>query len=339
MLAGPLLAAAAFTGFAPLPASVSAACPAPPDVVTNLSLDRFYTDTKGSSIDPVIRKANDETTKPVTEFLRATNRMADSALRTSDPERAREPAACALAWMQNWAEGHALTGPMTEPGGEMSKQGEHHRKWALAGLALTYLKLKPYTKASHRSAIEPWLKAMVDDARALFDDAGVKRNNHWYWLGLATGAVGIATGSVTHWKTAADIFQDAMDDVSPDGTLPLELARGSQALSYHAFAVTPLIVLAEIAAFRGEDWYSLSHSALHRLVATTAQGLTQPKSFEALSGSAQKEPVKPGYGWLNLYAARFPGMLADPPGNVKPGYRWLGGDTRLLAHALTRLSR
>lgn len=322
-----------------LPASVSAACPAPPATVTNLSLDRFYTDAKGSRIDPAIRKANDATTKPVTDFLRATTAMADNALRTRDSVRAGEQATCALAWMRSWAEGRALTGAMTAPGGEPSKQGEHHRKWTLAGLALTYLKLKPFASPGDRAAIEPWLKAMADDARALFDDAGVKRNNHWYWLGLGTGAVGLATGSDPHWKTAAAIFQDAMGDVSPDGTLPMELARGSQALSYHAFAVMPLVVLAELAASRGEDWYGLSDSALHRLVATTAKGLTQPECFAALSGSAQTEPVKPGYGWLNLYTARFPGWLAEPPRNMKPGYRRLGGDTMLLKEALSNLPR
>ena len=331
-----LLATAAV---ATLPASLAAACSAPPPAVTNLSLERFYTDAKGSRVDHAIRKANDLTTKPVTDFLRATTAMADNALRSRDPVRASEHATCALTWMQNWAEGRALTGAMTAPGGELSKQGEHHRKWTLAGLALTYLKLKPFTTAGHRAAIEPWLKAMADDARALFDDAGVKRNNHWYWLGLGTGAVGLATGSEPHWKTAAAIFQDAMGDVSPDGTLPMELARGSQALSYHAFAVTPLVVLAELAASRGEDWYVLSDSALHRLVATTAKGLAQPEGFAALSGSAQKEPVKPGYGWLNLYAARFPGRLTEPRSGVKPGYRRLGGDTRLLKQALSNLHR
>lgn len=336
-----LLAAAGSAAFPVSGGPVSAAefsaldsCPAPPPVVINLDLKRFYTDTKGTRIDTAIRASNDETTKPITSFLRAATKMADDALRSRGPSHGRDQAACALAWMQHWAEGRALMGPMTASTGEISKQGEHHRKWALAGLALTHLKLKPFALESHRAAIEPWLKAMADDALALFDDRGIKRNNHWYWLGLGSGAVGLATGSAAHWQVAGSIFSDAMNDISPDGTLPLELERGSRALSYHVFALTPLVVLAELAAANGEDWYAKSNGALHRLVAITAKGLNDPAIFEALSGGkAQKSPIKPGYGWLNLYVARFPGKLAEPLPRVKPGYRWLGGDTRLLAQA------
>ncbi len=321
------------TGSACLPVSSLTACPAPPPVVINLDLKRFYTDAKGTRIDTAIRAANAETTKPITSFLRAATKMADEALQTGGALHGHEQAACALSWMQIWAEGRALIGPMTSSAGQISKQGEHHRKWALAGLALTYLKLKPFAPDSHRATIEPWLKAMADDALALFDSPGIKRNNHWYWLGLGTGAVGLATGSKTHWKTAFGIFHDAMNDIAPDGTLPMELERGSRALSYHVFAVTPLVVLAELAAANGEDWYATSNGALHRLVAITARGLIEPATFEALSGAAQKTPIKPGYGWLNLYAARFPGRLGEPLPRVKSGYRWLGGDIRLLAQA------
>ena len=85
-------------------------------------------------------------------------------------------------------------------------------------------------------------------------------------------------------------MQDASRDIAADGTLPLEMAREGRALYYHAFAVMPLVALAELGRSRGEDWYALGDGALHRLVAKTAEGLNDPTIFDKLAGVAQQRP-------------------------------------------------
>jgi len=211
-----------------------------------------------------------------------------------------------------------------------SKQAEYQRKWDLGGLALAYLKLRPFAGSAHRTVIEPWLVRLAVEAKAFQLSPDRKRNNHLYWMGLALAATSLATDHEEFWSDARQIMADAIGDIQADGTLPLELERGKRALHYHAFALTPLIVMAELATLRGEDWYAADSGALHRLVRRTAAGLISPETFDALAGEKQERPVRPGYGWLSLYSARFPDRLPPPLPEVRSKYRWLGGDVTLL---------
>jgi len=306
------------------------ACPEPPHPIAELKLERFYTDTVGSRSNDVIRNANKARVAPVRQLLRFAADGADANVRYSAAGRIDRRAACALRWITAWAKENALTGPMP------TKQGEHHRKWALTGLALAYLKLKSSAPPPQRQVIEPWLQHMADAARALFDNHGIKRNNHWYWLGLGLGAVGIATHSDRHWSKARAIFNDAMTHIDADGSLPMELRRGRRAAHYHVFAATPLVTLAHLAAARGEPWDQRASAPLHRLVELTARGLHDLRVFDRLSGVRQSRKTEAGAGWLPLYRLRYPHAFATADPFVRPAHRWLGGDVRLLAEALAR---
>ena len=188
--------------------------------------------------------------------------------------------------------------------------------------------------------IEPWLVRFADATRAFFDNPKHKRNNHWYWLGVGMAATAMATDSDRHWQIARGIMADAARDIAADGTLPLELARGGRAIHYHAFSVMPLVVLAELGAARGEDWYALNDGALHRLVDVTVAGFAAPEVFDKLAGVPQQRPVThaSGAGWIQLYAARFPERVTGKTlPEMKSGHRWIGGDVTTLAFALSTM--
>jgi poly(beta-D-mannuronate) lyase len=306
-------------------AAALADCPAVPPPVVDLALERFYEDSAGSIVEPTRMEEHKAQTAPLVEFLGHLVRQADKAhQQRSSPT---DTAACGLSWLRGWANGGAYLGKMD------GKQAEAQRKWDLAGSALSYLKLKRWATADDRKAIEPWLIKVADSARAHFDDISIKRNNHWYWMGLGLAAVGLAADSDAHWQQAKAIMTDAANDITADGTLPLEMAREGRALYYHAFAVMPLVALAELGASRGEDWYALGNGALHRLVAKTAEGLNDPAIFDILAGVAQQRPVKPGAGWVALYCARFIGRLKLKPEQPSK-HRWLGGQVDVLRKVL-----
>lgn len=306
----------------------SEACPPPPPPVRDLALPRFYADAEGSVVDPKALAAQRAAVEPLTQFLRHIVADADKALRRTSTAAATEAASCALSWIEAWARGDAWLGTMS------TQQAEYQRKWDLAGVALAYLKVRPYATSAQRQAIEPWLVLFADRARAFFDDARRKRNNHWYWLGLGMAAVGLAADSDRHRQMAHGIYADAMRDIRADGSLPHELERKSRALQYHAFSLAPLVVMAELAALKGEDWHGEGNGALHRLAAFTARGLADPSHVAALAGAPQSLPVNPAYGWRVLYETRFPGRLQFAIPDVPTAHRWLGGDVRLLGAAL-----
>lgn len=307
-----------------------AACPPAPAPVRDLDVPRFYANREGTVVDPAASKKHDAAVAPLVAFVRAIVEGADKAMARQDAQRA----ACSLAWLQTWAEGDAWLGVMA------TQQAEYQRKWDLAGVALAYLKLKPYATDAQRAAIEPWLRRWSAKARAFFDNPQRTRNNHWYWLGLGMMATSLATASNEHWQTVRDIFDDALGDIRADGALPKELERQERALFYHVFAVTPLVVMAEIAALRGEDWYGRREGALHRLVTLSIAGLQNPATFEAILRTKQEQPVNPRAGWLSLYKARFPDRM--PKGSlpsVPEKHRWLGGDVPNLMRAVSDLDR
>jgi poly(beta-D-mannuronate) lyase len=137
---------------------------------------------------------------------------------------------------------------------------------------------------------------------------------------------------------ARGIMADAARDIRPDGTLPFELARGGRAIHYHAFSTMPVVILAELGAARGEDWYGLHDGALHRLVDITRRGLADLTLFEKLAGVPQQRNPGAGAGWWVAYARRFPDRIAAAPvPAMKPGHRWLGGHVRVLIERLERI--
>jgi poly(beta-D-mannuronate) lyase len=313
-------------------ATGASACPAPPAPLKDLDIPRFYGDAKGSVIDPQQKALHDAAVVPLTEFVREVTANADKAHKRSKLIEQREAASCALDWITAWAKGDAWLGRMAQA------QAEYQRKWDLAGVALAYLKVKSYATPEQRRIIEPWLMRIADASRAFFDDPKHKRNNHWYWLGLAVGAVALAAESERHWQMARGIMADAARDIQADGTLPMELERGGRALLYHTFATMPLVTLAELGRARGEDWYGLNNGALHRLVDATIKGVADPALFERRVGVAQDKAPWAGVVWLHLYAVRFPGRTpAIPHPEIKGGHRWLGGDVMVLDGVLARI--
>lgn len=324
-----LLLPAAVVALGLLLPGTTAACPTPPPAVRDLDIPRFYGDAEGSRIDPIAAEKHKAAVAPLTAFLRQVVADTDKAVRARDGKAA----ACPLSWIAAWAKGDAWLGNMG------TKQAEYERKWDLGGVALAYVKLKPYASAAQRKMVEPWLVRFADAAMAFQLDPARQRNNHLYWLGLGLAATALAADSPRHWDAARRIMHEAAGHIAADGTLPLELGRGARALHYHAFAVTPLIAMAEIAARRGEDWYALGNGALHRLVATTIAGLVEPERFAVITGTVQERPPGTGVGWLTLYGQRFPERLPGQLPGVSDRHRWLGGDVPLLMQAVGTVSR
>lgn len=322
----PLLGAISLVLALHAPIAQADECPPVPPPVVDLALERYYEDGAGSVVEPTRLEEHKAQIAPLVEFVGFITKHADRAWQQRSAPA--DTFACTLNWLKGWSDGGAYLGKFD------TKQSQAQRRWDLAGTALAYLKVKNRADPAQRATIEPWLAKWADAARAAFDDPGVKRNNHWYWLGLAQASVAIATKDEARWQEAKSIYQSALAEITPDGTLPLELARQGRALHYHVFAVEPLVIMAELAAQRGEGWYGMQDGALHRLVAKTTQGLADPAIFDKLSGVAQQRPVKPGYGWALAYRARFPERMPTAV-QQPPGHRYIGGDITVLERALT----
>jgi poly(beta-D-mannuronate) lyase len=298
-----------------------AACDDPPPPVRDIIADRFYVDTASSVADKAIIARNKNALATLDRTLNAIIAMEDKALAGDAAS-----AACAGRWLVVWAKGGAMLGHMS------SQQAVVERKWRTAGMAVGYLKIRASLAPADRAIVDGWMNDLGDQVIA---DQGwpARRNNHVYWAGFAAGAVGTATGSAHLIEYSRRAYDAGMTDIQPDGTLPMELARRQQALDYTNYALAPLVMIAELAELRGENWYGHENGAIHRLAARVLAGLRDPKAFAALAHETSVDVPRGGLlGWLAFYRLRFPDKVdGAPPGPFR--YNWLGGDMTLTAAA------
>lgn len=306
-------------------AALAGNCPPAPPALQDMQGNGYYSDKNHSIVDPLLKAKNEAAAKPFTDFADQVSRRADQVL-AGGPD-APAHADCALAWLGQWADGHAMLGTMA------SSQAQYLRKWTLGSVALAYLKLRPVADSDRQQRIDAWLRRVANEALDHIRHSKAARNNHAYWVGLAVMATASATGDATLRAAARQLFDEALSDIADDGSLPQELARAGKALAYHNYALAPLVLIAELAARDGEDWYALQHARLDLLVERTAQGIADPAWFLDRTGLEQEVPRGGITGWALLYAERgatqrrrVAGLLtAGPVRNTT-----LGGDLQLM---------
>ena len=289
----------------------AAACEAPPPAVIDIDANSYYSDSHHSIIDPVRKARNEAAIKPVDRFLDRVAHSASAWQQRHDESDAR----CALGWLSSWAAQGAMLGAMT------TEQSYYTRKWALSGLALSYARVQPAASKAQRKQIEDWLLALADATMRHSDAHKGSRNNHYYWEGLAVTATGAVTQDARCLAWGRKVFEHAMGQIQPDGTLPLEMARAGRALNYHLFAAAPLVMMASI--------LDVQDPALDRLVAFSVAGVADPAILQKMTGFEQEHPgAVPG--WIAIWQ-RHGGHLAAPL--EAPAKNWdarMGGDRNVV---------
>jgi poly(beta-D-mannuronate) lyase len=292
-----------FAALALCGAGAFAACLPPPAAQRDILADGYYDDPPVySHIDPVKHAAYEAAVGPVEHYLDAVAQMASKG-----------EAQCTLRWLVSWAEGDALLGRIEK------EQAHYERKWLLAGLALSYAKVRPAASRDQQAAIDTWLMALADGVKKHSETYKGERNNHTYWEGLAVAATGAVTGNARDLAWGRKLFQAAMAQVAKDGSLPLEMKRGTRALHYHLFAAAPLAMLESVLAVHS--------SKMDKLAAFCAAGLKNPALVAKRAGVAQSGILDDDGDWLAVYGRRHPSKeIAALLEKRSPYVNRLGGD-------------
>lgn len=303
------------------------ACPAPIHIPPDLTTSGFYSDAHASIIDPAKWAAYQKSAGPVKQLGNVTVEAADAYQTTGS----RQAAECVLRLEKTAALDKALTGTMS------SNQAYFVQGWVVGTMAIALLKVRPsgLVNAADSKLITDWLK---DVSRQTIDfygkrDAatGGNGNNHLYWAGVQVGAVGIAANDHRFLDWAVTAYRNGIAQITPQGTLPLEMRRGRRALHYALYACAPLVYLAEFGEDNGVDLYAEDHHALQRLVDRSIAGLEGSGYFDKATGIKQDlpdgAPSAEAIGWAKVYQHRFP-----EPGIAKLlseahslSYMYLGG--------------
>jgi poly(beta-D-mannuronate) lyase len=274
------------------PAASFARCATIPNPVISVNLPSRY-ETGSSTRSEIDEAANAQVNKvlePVDSFVSVLARQTTDALRLArlgEGDKARLMADCVLEGLERWAASNALS----QLDSLNAKQSIPSR---LGGAAFAYGLAAPLaTRDPARSkVIGGWLAARAAATMAFFDDpktsARTARNNLRMWAALSVLRTGIDARDQAQVSWAEASFRQALCDANADGSLPLEMTRGSLALHYQLHAIQPLVVGVALLRQEGIDLRQSCDNALTRIVMFTLAAVDMPVLAAAHAGERQK---------------------------------------------------
>lgn len=241
--------------------------------------------------------------------------------------RDEDAAAQAVDSMLRWARAGALS-EIVDAGPDSSNTNSIYslRRALIAMLgAWMDLRLAPAGRA-HADEIERWLARLValqdvntGGRKSRTKGEGMSNhNNHALLRATVAAQWAVLTGRREFADAAEGAAWETIAAMGADGSLPLEMARGSRALWYQRHAIASLVYMAELLRPFGRDlWRSRPDGAdLHRAIAFLLDAIDDPERLAAFTGADEFRQdmgflVPRGNGrhymaWSELYRARFP---------------------------------
>jgi poly(beta-D-mannuronate) lyase len=230
--------------------------------------------------------------------------------------------------LARWARGDALGKFKRDPAATMYYNLD--RTLLPVIVAFSLVQDHPAMPAGDRRAIEEWLDRLVwrrGAGRERDPALTSSQNNHRYLSDSVTMAWGILRGDDDGFRAGIERYLAALEQMRPDGSLPLETARGASALSYQRHAIASLVAIAEMAAAQGYDLYAAEGEdgqSIHRAIAFLLDAIDDPAMVWPYAmanenpGTWRNYKVQDlgfmslrGHGrhymaWTEAYIARFP---------------------------------
>ena len=244
-------------------------------------------------------------------------------------------AQCALAQLDAWAQTKALTN--YDP--KAYSQSWYQAEWSLASAGVTASVLKQDTTldAAQQERVAKWLRKAAEQLIS-YEKQGELGNNHHYWRALAATSIGVLSNDNELFRFGVNTFKQAVGQEDDNGAFPLEMARHENAIHYQAFALQPLIMIAEYAERQNVDLYGYSEHGrtIRNAVTFLGQAIADPTVVKQYTTDEQKTNFSAGdIAELEFYFARFgregaPISLLNLLRNPASATR-VGGNTTVLA--------
>jgi len=221
-------------------------------------------------------------------------------------------AACSLAQLDTWGQGHALLN--YDP--KESSQAWYQVEWTLcsSGITDSVLVNDPALDPAQQARVAAWLNQVAHKLIS-YEKPGELGNNHHYFRALGALAVGITTNDNDLFHFGIEVYKQAIQEIDSNGAFPREMARHERAIHYQAFALQPLVPLAEFATRQGIDLYAYSSHGhtLRDAIIFLGRGIADPSLLKQYASEPQDMSFGPGdYAPFEFYAARF-GTTGLPP--------------------------
>lgn len=283
--------------------------------------------------DGPINPAEHEATVPYNAFERRITAGMNRYVATAD----QKEAVCAQQQIHLWAQANELLD--YDP--KESSQAWYQVEWTLASVSVTESVLvnDSALDAAMLQQDKAWLgrvaHRMID-----FEATHPAHNNHHAWRALGAVATGVVSGDAKLFQWGADVFREEVDQIDARGAFPLEMQRKENSIHYQAFALQPLIPIAEFAERQGVPLYaytSKSGKTIQDAVLFLTQAVADPSIVSVYTTVPQKlRPLsRDFYCFGEFYVHRFPSRpesMAMKADMQEPTYASrIGGNTTVLA--------
>jgi len=248
--------------------------------------------------------------KQIQKFSKKLVSYSDSAINSNDKQKVKIAINCYKQQLSLWANSEAL---LTT---NANKTGNAVRKWALAVISTTVIKLYAATHGNFKITAQEklWITSLSNLVIKNYDNRIKSRykgiNNHDYWAAWAVVASGIAVDDSRFLNWGMKIYSYAMEQVyvpagEDYGYLPNELARASLAENYTNYALVPIIFLAESA--RVNNRYNKQQvDKLKKLVNFTCLMVLNKQKLTGILNNKQKPVSRYKYIWLYPFLNHYP---------------------------------
>ena len=214
-------------------------------------------------------------------------------------------ARCALEQMDAWAKTSALTNydPKTY------SQSWYQAEWTLASAGVTdsVLKQDKALDAAEQGRVAAWLRKAAHQLIS-YEKPDELGNNHHYWRALAAISIGVLSNDDKLFRYGVDVFRQAVGQEDESGAFPLEMARHENAIHYQAFALQPLIMIAEFGERQHLEMYGVTEHGrtIRNAVTLLGQAIADPTVVKKYTNDVQRTNFSPGdIAELEFYLARF----------------------------------
>lgn len=246
-------------------------------------------------------------------------------------------AQCAQDQIDAWAKAGALLDYVETE----QRQSGFQTEWTLSATAISESVLLNDDKldAAETARDIAWMNKVAHHLIE-FPGEATHLNNHHYWRGLAAISTGVISDDASLVDFGARAYKDAIDQIDAHGAFPLEMARSERSLHYQAFALQPLIPIAQFAERQRIPLYEYK-SATGRTIVDAINFLGAAVADPSLIKAYTPEPqlFEPDatdfFAAFEFYRHHFPERKLPPAildGLKKPTFSTrIGGSTTVLA--------
>jgi poly(beta-D-mannuronate) lyase len=200
-------------------------------------------------------KAWELASEPLFDFEDTVSNLAGSYVASGDDYYAD----CLVQFLDKWATQDALSQFYYN---RLEPQGWYSTESMMFAAAMSYSIVRPAIADKRPEAIERinhWLNTLAHKHSSIRGGDPSCCNNHFYRRALYASMIGVLTNDDELFQFGISAIYSALNDLTPRGALPHEMARGRRASHYQNYALLYLVNIMQVASRQGYDLFDFEY--------------------------------------------------------------------------------